>query len=142
MGFLQAEDVLLPARFLTLTSHLVVTLCIVLDLDRTAARISTPSESPEDVLRVLEPLAYTALGSLLFEVIGLFTGATIFQRGLSCIYIVLHFIGTILVGLLIEQYWSLDAYIVIFTVFNALPCVLEMMFGTFYLRGRLMEYRK
>jgi uncharacterized membrane protein YraQ (UPF0718 family) len=51
----------------------------------------------------LEPLAYTAMATLLVEVVGLFAGATIFNRGLACIYILFHFIGAILTGLFVEQ---------------------------------------
>lgn len=41
-----------------------------------------------------------------------------------------------------SQRWSLDAYIVLFTIFNAFPCLLEIMFGGSYLTGRFMEYSK
>lgn len=51
----------------------------------------------------LDPLAYTAMATLLVELVGLFAGATIFNRGLTCLYILLHFIGAILTGLFVEQ---------------------------------------
>jgi len=142
MGFRQAEDYTLPARFLTTTSHLVVTLCIVLDLDRTAARISASQAEKDATLSTLVPLAYTAMAFLLLETLGLFAGATIFNRPLTCFHILLHFLGTILVGLFIEEYWSLESYIILFTLFNALPAFLELWFGAFYLKGRFQEYRK
>eukprot|EP00193_Tetraselmis_chui_P005887 CAMPEP_0177766274 /NCGR_PEP_ID=MMETSP0491_2-20121128/8441_1 /TAXON_ID=63592 /ORGANISM="Tetraselmis chuii, Strain PLY429" /LENGTH=123 /DNA_ID=CAMNT_0019282685 /DNA_START=246 /DNA_END=614 /DNA_ORIENTATION=- len=122
MGFRQAEEVTLPLRFLTLTAHLVAVLCIVLDLDRTAARIAETESEISEISEVLEPLAYTAMATLLVEVVGLFAGATIFNRGLACIYILFHFIGAILTGLFVEQRWNVDALIVIFTIFNAFPC--------------------
>mmetsp|Transcript_25192 Transcript_25192/g.59974 ORF Transcript_25192/g.59974 Transcript_25192/m.59974 type:complete len:145 (-) Transcript_25192:132-566(-) len=144
MGFLQAEDVTLPARFLTLIGHLIATLIIVLDLDRTACLMSELCEDNERsaITQTLGPLAYTAIGSLLAELAGLFLGATIFNRPLTCLQILLHFLGAILVGLFIDQGWSLDAYITLFTLFNVLPCTLELSFGVSYLRGRFMEYRK
>eukprot|EP00873_Tetraselmis_striata_P034954 jgi/Tetstr1/455218/TSEL_042066.t1 len=142
MGFRQAEEITLPLRFLTLTAHLVAVLCIVLDLDRTAARIAETPADLSGISRVLEPLAYTAMATLLVEVVGLFAGATIFNRGLTCLYILLHFIGAILTGLFVEQRWGLDAFIAIFTIFNALPCTLELLCSSWYLKGRLQEYRK
>lgn len=40
------------------------------------------------------------------------------------------------------QRWDLEAFIIIFALFNALPCTLELLCSSFYLTGRLQEYRK
>jgi hypothetical protein len=48
----------------------------------------------------LSSVAYAAIACFALEYLGLFLGVSIFMRGHSCLYIILHFVGAILTGLL------------------------------------------
>jgi hypothetical protein len=51
-------------------------------------------------LRRLCSVAYAAIVCFALEYVGLFLGVSIFMHGHSCLYIMLHFVGAILTGLM------------------------------------------
>lgn len=51
----------------------------------------------------LSSAAYAAIACLAVEYIGLFLGVSLFLRGHNCLYILLHFAGAIVTGLMYTQ---------------------------------------
>lgn len=50
--------------------------------------------------RRLRSAAYVAVACFAIEFVGLFAGVSLFMRGHACLYILAHFVGTIIIGLL------------------------------------------
>lgn len=61
------------------------------------------------VLCRLSSAAYAALACLAVEYIGLFLGVSLFLRGHNCLYILLHFAGAIVTGLMYTQVGQITA---------------------------------
>ncbi|KAK9823206.1 hypothetical protein WJX72_001094 [[Myrmecia] bisecta] len=140
MKILRAEEVTLPARFLTTSAHLIATLTILFALNETAALAKGSSGDQQKAKQTLAGLAWTAVACFAVEFVGLFTGISIFFTTANCFYIFCHFVGTILVALFVGEHWSIDTYIYFFVLFNALPCIVELLIAFCVLRLRLTEY--
>jgi hypothetical protein len=72
----------------------------------------------------LSSAAYAAIACLAVEYIGLFLGVSLFLRGHNCLYILLHFAGAIVTGLMYTQV-SVNAGLRLLVAHNAglLPTV-------------------
>lgn len=55
-----------------------------------------------DVCR-LASLAWSAVACFIVEYAGLFSGLSVFYTALNCFYTLVHFVGTILVGLFVGE---------------------------------------
>mmetsp|Transcript_22840 Transcript_22840/g.38185 ORF Transcript_22840/g.38185 Transcript_22840/m.38185 type:complete len:141 (-) Transcript_22840:189-611(-) len=137
-----AEEITVPARFLTTVAHLIATLTIVYDVDNIASdanKHSTLSEysSEKDTLSVL---AYASLACFIIEVFGLFSGVSIFVPSVSSLYVFLHSLGTILVALFVALSWALSTYTWLFLIFSAFPAFVELCMAFFVLKLKLFEY--
>lgn len=62
-------------------------------------------KSPANFLMLcrLSSAAYGAIACFAIEYIALFMGVSLFMRGHSCLYIMLHFVGAVVTGLLYTQ---------------------------------------
>mmetsp|Transcript_11671 Transcript_11671/g.15860 ORF Transcript_11671/g.15860 Transcript_11671/m.15860 type:complete len:139 (-) Transcript_11671:112-528(-) len=134
------EHITVPARFLVTMAHLIVTLTIVYDVDA----ISRDAKGAEDDTSAskdrLTALAWTSLVCFLIEIAGIFSGVSLFLPTVCSFYILLHFIGTILVLLFVALHWEVPTFTFLFIFFSGLPAVLEMMVAFGVLKLKLMEY--
>ncbi|GMH39412.1 hypothetical protein BSKO_07310 [Bryopsis sp. KO-2023] len=127
MGFRQAEEVILPARFLTTVAHLVTVIAVLDGREYFVARSMGANGSYGKENKQLEVMACVALACLVVEFLGLLSGLTIFMRGLNCFHTFMHFFGAVLTWLFMEEHWKIDHYIPILVVFNGLPFLGEVL---------------
>lgn len=142
MGYVSSEEITLPTRFLTLTAHFIAVLTVIIDVDNLAGQAVLVDESDtfESAKQKLAAAAWTAIACFAVEYLGLFMGVSIFMHSHSCLYILLHFIGTILVSLLYSQTWTAAALVGFVIAFNVLPAVLEALTLLFVARVNLFSY--
>ncbi|KAI8467018.1 MAG: transmembrane protein [Monoraphidium minutum] len=149
MGFMRAEEVMLPMRFLVMTAHFIAVVTIMFDLDTLASQLLLGDGSQADLYSQpqfqetrtrLRSLAASALACFAVEYAGLFAGASLFMRGHTCLYIILHFAGAVLTGLFYTRAWAIGAFAVFFAVFNCLPAALELLTLLFVMRVSVVSY--
>mmetsp|Transcript_35506 Transcript_35506/g.78776 ORF Transcript_35506/g.78776 Transcript_35506/m.78776 type:complete len:152 (+) Transcript_35506:211-666(+) len=151
MGYIRAEEVTIPLRFLVLTAHFISILTIVFDLDAVVSGMTQvnpfndkTSQAAKDefdgVKKTVAGLTYAGLACFGVEYITLFLGVTIFFRPLMVTNIVAHFVGLILTILFYVDNWNLDSYIAFFTVFEACPMVLELLTLFFISKFSFVKY--
>ncbi|WIA13054.1 hypothetical protein OEZ85_006660 [Tetradesmus obliquus] len=149
MGFRTAEEVTLPTRFLTTTAHFIAVVTILFDVRMLASQILLAGSSDTDLLaaddlmqltKQLSSVAYAAIACFAVEYVGLFLGVSIFMHGHSCLYIVLHFVGAILTGLMYTNAWSAGALIAFVLVCNCIPAALELLTFLFVARVSYFSY--
>ncbi|KAF6260695.1 hypothetical protein COO60DRAFT_1269252 [Scenedesmus sp. NREL 46B-D3] len=88
----------------------------------------------------LSSVAYAAIACFALEYAGLFLGVSIFMRTHSCLYILLHFVGAILTGLMYTNAWSAGALLAVVLVTSCLPAVLELLTFLFVARVSYFSY--
>jgi len=91
-------------RFLIMTAHFIAVITIMFDLDGLTSKLLLTDGSQADLYtqpeflhtrQRLSSLASASLACFAVEYLGLFTGVSIFMRAHTCIYIVMHFAGTV-----------------------------------------------
>merc|ERR1711907_795044 len=93
---------LLPARFLTLVSHLIAVLLAFYSADdNVKAALSTPYAQTDFDFVHSALIGALSLHILLFalEFYGLYSGLSIFHTGVSLFYVCAHFLGVVSVSL-------------------------------------------
>ncbi|WIA33201.1 hypothetical protein OEZ86_006347 [Tetradesmus obliquus] len=125
MGFRTAEERMLASQILLAGSS---------DTDLLAA------DDLMQLTKQLSSVAYAAIACFAVEYVGLFLGVSIFMHGHSCLYIVLHFVGAILTGLMYTNAWSAGALIAFVLVFSCIPAALELLTFLFVARVSYFSY--
>lgn len=137
------EDILLPIRFLMLTSQLIVLVAIAFDTDSLISQITdapVDSNSFNSAKTELEGLLYAAIACTGIEYITLFLGVTIFFRFTTLLNIGLHICGVTLDALFYNNAWSLDAFIAFFVCFSAFPMLIELFLWAAVVKFSFMKY--
>ncbi|KAI7812704.1 transmembrane protein 107 [Triplophysa rosa] len=119
-----------PARFLTLSAHLVIIITIFwsrennvqscLPLDFTEEQFKT-----EDT-RLVVALSVT-LGLFAVELAGFFSGVSMFNRNQCLLSLIAHSSASVSLSLFVLQQWPCWAYWIIFSLCSVVPAVLELI---------------
>lgn len=125
MGFVSAEEVTLPTRFVTKTAHLLAVITIMFDIDLAARNSTSDGTSFTTEKKMLQGLLWTAIVCFIIEYVGLFLGVSMFAKFLNSSYIMLHFVGTILTTLFYTEGWKVTTFIPMVVFFNCVPGVCE-----------------
>lgn len=137
---MRAEEITVPARFLTTVAHLIVTLTIVYDLDNVAKYAVEDIDDLSSAKEMLGILVYTSLACFGIEVVGIFSGVSLFLPTISSFYVFLHFLGTLMVTLFLCLHWDIAWFTWFFVLFSLLPAFLEMIVAFGVMKLKLMEY--
>ncbi|XP_051514478.1 transmembrane protein 107 [Myxocyprinus asiaticus] len=121
---------LVPARFLTLTAHLVIIITIFwsrennvqscLPLDFTEEQFRT-----EDT-RLVVALSVT-LGLFAVEFIGFFSGVSMFNSNQGLLSLVSHSSASVSLSFFVFQQWPCWTYWIIFSLCSVIPAVFELI---------------
>ena len=91
--------------------------------------------------RTLEALAWTSVACFIVEVLGMFSGVSLFMPSANVCYVVCHFFGAIFVSLFCVLEWDLDVFPWLFALFSAVPATLEMVIAFLVLQTNIMQYK-
>ncbi|KAA0716476.1 Transmembrane protein 107 [Triplophysa tibetana] len=121
---------LVPARFLTLSAHLVIIITLFwsrennvqscLPLDFTEEQFKT-----EDT-RLVVALSVT-LGLFAVELAGFFSGVSMFNSNQGLLSLIAHSSASVSLSLFVLQQWPCWAYWIIFSLCSVVPAVLELI---------------
>jgi len=125
---LQASG-LVPARFLVLTAHLVLTLAVLLARQDTVLACLPLDHSDLDMDRKDTELAAglgVTIGLLAIEMLGFLSGLSMFSAVQSLLSISLHAAASVAMGYLILDTWDCDLFWWIFSLCSVLPAISEL----------------
>jgi len=125
---LQASG-LVPARFLVLTAHLVLTLAVLLARQDTVLACLPLDHSDLDMNRKDTELAAglgVTIGLLAIEMLGFLSGLSMFSAVQSLLSISLHAAASVAMGYLILDTWDCDLFWWIFSLCSVLPAISEL----------------
>ncbi|KAG2486512.1 hypothetical protein HYH03_014814 [Edaphochlamys debaryana] len=149
MAPFRPEEVTLPARFIVMTCHLISVLMVLFDVDYLVSEMlgfnadtGPPSNEQafNDKKQVVEGLCYGAIACFGIEYIGLFLGISMFFPQIMSLYVILHFLGAILVGLFRVDNWDVGALAAFFACFNALPTIIEICMLVFVVKFSFLKF--
>lgn len=122
-------EVLIPARFVLTTGHLVATIMILYTKRENlfAGLPRDPSPSRFDRARgELELACVLCLVCFVFDFVGIFCGTSIFFVKPNLLQILCHFAGGVLVASMIEQSWQYQYIWLIFAFCNVPTALVEI----------------
>jgi len=125
---LQASG-LVPARFLVLTAHLVLTLAVLLARRDTVLACLPLDHSDLDMDRKDTELAAglgVTIGLLAIEMLGFLSGLSMFSAVQSLLSISLHAAASVAMAYLILDTWDCDLFWWIFSLCSVLPAISEL----------------
>ncbi|XP_065140197.1 transmembrane protein 107 [Paramisgurnus dabryanus] len=121
---------LVPARFLTLSAHLVIIITIFWSRDNNV-KSCLPLEFTEEQFktedtRIVVALSVT-LGLLAVELAGFFSGVSMFNSNQSLLSLVAHSSASVSLSLFVFQQWPCWTIWIIFSLCSVVPAVLELV---------------
>mmetsp|Transcript_1543 Transcript_1543/g.3500 ORF Transcript_1543/g.3500 Transcript_1543/m.3500 type:complete len:141 (-) Transcript_1543:554-976(-) len=138
----RVEEVTLPARFMLTAAHLIATLTIVYDVSETTKRaMGHDLTGYSSERRTLEALAWTSVACFIVEILGMFSGVSLFMPSANVCYIFCHFFGAIFVTLFCVLEWDLDVFPWLFALFSFVPAIAEMLIAFLVLQMNIMQYK-
>ncbi|XP_069841089.1 transmembrane protein 107 [Dendropsophus ebraccatus] len=127
---------LVPARFLTLTAHLVIVITIFwsrgnnvlacVPVDYTQDQYKAADTHPSLPCRLIVALSVT-LGMFLIELAGFFSGVSMFNNTQSVLSLAAHCSASVSLSLFVTQQWECTSYWYIFGFCSALPAFTEII---------------
>ncbi|XP_007260364.3 transmembrane protein 107 [Astyanax mexicanus] len=134
---------LVPARFLTLTAHLVIVITIFWSRDSNV-RACLPLDFTEDQYRnednrLVIGLSVT-LGLFALELLGFFSGVSMFNTNQGLLSVAAHCSASVSLSFFIFEQWECWYYWVIFSLCSVVPAVGELvqMFAVLCLKKKAM----
>ena len=89
----------------------------------------------------LEALSWASVACFCVEVLGMFSGVSLFMPSANVMYIFAHFFGAIFVALFCILQWDLDVYPWLFGLFSAAPALMEMVIAFLVLQMNILQYK-
>ena len=89
-------------------------------------RLLARPDPPARFCRRLSLALYISLGFLGLEMFGMLGGFSIFRSGVSLFYILMHFVGCVMLSFFITESWHYVTYWYIFAFCSAAPALLEL----------------
>ncbi|XP_062874888.1 transmembrane protein 107 [Trichomycterus rosablanca] len=134
---------LVPARFLTLTAHLVMVITIFWSRENNV-RACLPLEFTQEQYtaqdnRLVIALSVT-LGLFAVELFGFFSGASMFNTNQGLLSVVCHCSASVSLSFFTFQQWECWVYWIVFSLCSVLPAVCELLqiFAVFGLKMKPM----
>ncbi|CAL8329118.1 unnamed protein product [Lota lota] len=121
---------LVPARFLTITSHLVIVITIFWSRDNNVKAglpldFSQEQYDKEDANLIIG-LSVT-LGLFAIELGGFFSGVSMFNCSQGLLSLAVHCIASVSLSFFVFEQWECWTYWVIFAICSVLPALVELM---------------
>ncbi|XP_063045114.1 transmembrane protein 107 isoform X2 [Engraulis encrasicolus] len=121
---------LVPARFLTLTAHLVIVITIFWSRENNV-KASLPLEFTEEEyneqdLRLVIALSVT-IGLFFVELAGFFSGVSMFNSSQGLLSLASHCSASICLSFFVFQKWQCWTYWLIFAFCSVLPALVEFV---------------
>ncbi|XP_061105300.1 transmembrane protein 107-like isoform X2 [Conger conger] len=120
---------LIPARFLTLTAHLVIVITIFWSRESTVQACLplefTQEEFNNKDIELVVGLSVT-LGLFAVELAGFFSGVSMFNSSQSLLSLAAHCSASVSLSFFVFQKWECWTYWVVFTFCSALPALVEV----------------
>ncbi|XP_074654886.1 transmembrane protein 107-like [Tubulanus polymorphus] len=120
---------MVPARFLTMTAHMVILIIIFWSRDpnvRANFGAYTPEQYTQKDTELIIGLSI-ALALFLVEFGGFFGGVSMFMPTQSLLSIGAHFSASVSLTLFVFEVWPSDQFWLLFGFCNALPAVFELI---------------
>ncbi len=121
---------LIPTRFVTLVSHLILLVAVLHAVDEKlhACLPFEHTQSELDRKRVeLSTGLGVALGLLLLELLGFFSGVSMFAPSATLLSIAAHASATVVLTYFCLDEWDCDLYWWVFGFCSALPALVEVL---------------
>ncbi|XP_036381078.1 transmembrane protein 107-like isoform X2 [Megalops cyprinoides] len=120
---------LVPARFLTLTAHLVIVITIFWSRENNV-RACLPLEFTQEEFNAQDTQLVVALsvtlGLFAVELAGFFSGVSMFNSSQSLLSLVAHCSASICLSFFVFQKWECWTYWFIFAFCSAIPALVEV----------------
>ncbi|KAM4601518.1 transmembrane protein 107-like isoform 2-T2 [Polymixia lowei] len=121
---------LVPARFLTITAHLVIVITIFWSRENNV-KASLPldftqEQYDDEDTKLVVALAVT-LGLFSVELVGFFTGVSMFNCSQGLLSLVVHCTAAVSLSFYVFQKWECWTYWVIFAFCSVLPAFVELL---------------
>ncbi|XP_046850800.1 transmembrane protein 107-like [Xenia sp. Carnegie-2017] len=120
---------LIPARFLTLTAHLVITIVIFWSKESNVSECLPVSYSPSEYDNKSKSLVVglsIMLACIFIELMSFLGGISMFHASASMLSIAVHGVGTIVLSFFILESWNCDRFWFIFGFSSVLPVLVEV----------------
>ncbi|XP_055056370.1 transmembrane protein 107 [Misgurnus anguillicaudatus] len=121
---------LVPARFLTLSAHLVIIITIFWSRENNV-QSCLPLEFTEEQFKAEDTRLVVALsvtlGLLAVELAGFFSGVSMFNSNQSLLSLVAHSSASVSLSLFVFQQWPCWTIWIIFSLCSVVPAVLELV---------------
>ncbi|XP_028833427.1 transmembrane protein 107-like isoform X3 [Denticeps clupeoides] len=121
---------LVPARFLTLTAHLVVVITIFWSRENNVRACLpldfTQEEYNAEDMRLVVALSVT-LGLFFIEFVGFFSGVSMFNKSQSLLSIAAHCSASVCLSFYAFQKWECWTYWFIFAFCSGIPAFVEII---------------
>ncbi|XP_066497688.1 transmembrane protein 107 [Hoplias malabaricus] len=121
---------LVPARFLTLTAHLVIVITIFWSRDNNI-RACLPLDFTDEQYRNEETRLVIALsvtlGLFAVELIGFFSGVTMFKSNQGLLSVAAHCTASVCLSFFVFQQWECWTYWIIFAFCSVVPALGELV---------------
>ncbi|XP_056328281.1 transmembrane protein 107 [Danio aesculapii] len=120
---------LVPARFLTLTAHLVIIITIFWSRDNNI-QSCLPLEFTEDQYRTEDTRLTVALSVTLalfvLELAGFLSGVSMFNTNQALLSLITHSSACVCLSFFVFHQWPCWTYWIIFSICSVFPAVLEL----------------
>ncbi|XP_056425059.1 transmembrane protein 107 isoform X2 [Hyla sarda] len=121
---------LVPARFLTLTAHLVIVITIFWSRGNNVLAC-LPVDYTQDQYNAADTQLIVALsvtlGMFVIELAGFFSGVSMFNNTQGVLSLAAHCSASVSLSLFVTQQWECTAYWYIFGFCSALPALTEII---------------
>ncbi|XP_038635440.1 transmembrane protein 107 like isoform X1 [Scyliorhinus canicula] len=132
---------LIPSRFLTLVAHLIIVIIIFWSRKNNVLACLPPSYTPRQYqsrdTELIVALSVT-LGMFLIELLGFFSGVSMFNGTQNLISIGTHASGSVTLLFFLFEQWPCNTYWWIFSFCSTLPACIEivLMIAVFVLKKK------
>ncbi|KAJ8005016.1 hypothetical protein DPEC_G00142270 [Dallia pectoralis] len=121
---------LVPARFLTLTAHLVIVITIFWSRENNVEASLPLGFTPEQYdsvdTKLVVALSVT-LGLFAIELAGMFSGVSMFNNSQSLLSVAAHCSASVSLSFFVFERWECWTYWVIFALCSVLPAFVEIL---------------
>ncbi|XP_033958921.1 transmembrane protein 107 like isoform X2 [Pseudochaenichthys georgianus] len=126
---MSAVSSLVPARFLTLTAHLVIVITIFWSREHNVKACLpldfTQEQYDDEDMKLVVGLAVT-LGLFAVELAGFFSGVSMFNCSQGLLSLAVHCSASVSLSFFVIEKWECWTYWVIFAICSVLPAFVEM----------------
>ncbi|XP_010788894.1 transmembrane protein 107 like isoform X2 [Notothenia coriiceps] len=126
---MSAVSSLVPARFLTLTAHLVIVITIFWSRENNVKACLpldfTQEQYDDEDMKLVVGLAVT-LGLFAVELAGFFSGVSMFNCSQGLLSLAVHCSASVSLSFFVIEKWECWTYWVIFAICSVLPAFVEM----------------